>query len=71
VSVLTQTIQSKVWSSIVKREVISFKIPRPKHRADFLFNDGEFKPKSEKIAKAYRRREKHRNQSDYEDRFYL
>jgi hypothetical protein len=55
----------------VKREVISFKIPRPKHRADFLFNDGEFKPKSEKIAKAYRRREKHRNQSDYEDRFYL
>lgn len=42
-----------------KREVITIKI-KQKRRADFLFNDGEFKPRSEKCAKQYRRQEKHR-----------
>lgn len=55
----------------MKREVLSFKIQRTKPRAKFLFEDGEFRPKQEKSAKAYRRRDKHRQVGDYEDRFYL
>lgn len=55
----------------MKREVLTFKIPQTKPRHRFLFEDGEFKPKQEKLAKAYRRRDKHRRSGDYEDRFYL
>lgn len=54
----------------MKREVLSFKVQRIKPRAKFLFEDGEFKPKQEKFAKAYRRRDKHRLKGDY-DRSYL
>lgn len=54
----------------MKTEIISFKVYRPKRRHAFLFNDGQFKPKQEKLSKIYRRREKHRNAGDYEDRFY-
>lgn len=54
----------------MKREVITFKISRPKQRTKFLFTEGEFRPKSEKVAKAYRRQSKHRLLEDYEDRFY-
>lgn len=55
----------------MKREVVSFKIQRPKRRHQFLFNDGEFRPKCELKAKVYRRQEKHRRlDGDYEDRFY-
>lgn len=56
---------------IMKREVMTFKLVRQKRRADFLFNDGEFKPRSEKSAKLYRRREKHRGQFDQECLSYL
>ena len=45
----------------MKREIIDIKFERPRRRHQFLFNDGEFKPKKENIAKAYRRREKHRD----------
>jgi len=54
----------------MKREVISLKIQRTKRRTDFLFNDGEFRPRSEKSAKQYRRREKYQTSTEYEDRFY-
>jgi hypothetical protein len=55
----------------MKREVLTFKVERPKYRVKFLFNDGEFKPKQEKLAKVYRRQAKHRQHGDYEDSFYL
>lgn len=51
-----------------KREVITIKI-KQKRRAEFLFNDGEFRPRSEKSAKQYRRREKHRGKSYDDARF--
>lgn len=52
----------------MKREVFTVKMPRQKKRAQFLFNDGEFKPKKEKQATEYRRREKHRRPNgDYDD----
>lgn len=54
----------------MKREIIKFTVKKTKPRHDFLFNDGEFKPKQEKLAKVYRRQQKHRNAGDYEDRFY-
>lgn len=50
----------------MKREVIVLKLERPKHRAQFLFNDGEFRPKKEKSIKGYSRREKYRNRDMYE-----
>lgn len=53
---------------MIKREVITFKI-KQKRRTDFLFNDGEFKPRSEKCAKQYRRREKHRDKFLEDARF--
>lgn len=60
-----------IEEKIMKREVLTFKIPQTKPRHRFLFEDGEFKPKQEKLAKVYRRRDKHRRSGDYEDRFYL
>jgi hypothetical protein len=52
----------------MKREVITGKMPRQKRRAQFLFNDGEFRPKKEKQATEYRRRPKNRRQNgDYDD----
>lgn len=51
----------------MKREILSFKLERPKRRAQFLFNDGEFKPRSEKSVKQFRRRDKHRKQYDARD----
>lgn len=50
----------------MKREIIVVKIDRPKRRAQFLFNDGEFKPKKEKSIKGYSRREKYRNRDLHE-----
>jgi hypothetical protein len=44
-----------------KRETLTLVVPRVRRRAKFLFNDGEFKPRTEKKAKAYARREKHRD----------
>lgn len=56
----------------MKREIISFSVPRAKRRTDFLFHDGEFRPRSEKNQKQYKRQDKHRkNHSDYSERFYL
>lgn len=55
----------------MKREIIQVKVPRAKRRHQFLFNDGEFKPKQEKLAKIYRRQQKHRSNPDWEERFYL
>jgi hypothetical protein len=56
----------------MKREILSFSVPRTKRRTDFLFNDGEFRPRSEKNQKQYKRQNKHRkNLLDYTDRFYL
>lgn len=50
----------------MKREILTVKTPKPKRRHQFLFNDGEFKPRQENIAKAYRRREKHRGKFEVE-----
>ena len=44
-----------------KREILTLIIPRQRRRAQFLFNDGEFKPRIEKKAKAYCRRGKYRD----------
>jgi hypothetical protein len=44
----------------MKRETFTVKLDKPKRRHQFLFNDGEFKPRQENIVKIYRRREKHR-----------
>jgi len=41
---------------IMKREIITAKVPKQKRRADFLFHDGQFKPKSERNRKAYDRK---------------
>ena len=32
----------------MKREIITAKVPKLKRRADFLFHDGQFKPKTER-----------------------
>jgi len=40
----------------MKREIITAKVPKQKRRADFLFHDGQFKPKSERNRKAYDRK---------------
>ncbi len=47
----------------MKAESFTKKFTREKKRAQFLFNDGEFKPRTEFSAKVYRRREKHINKS--------
>lgn len=55
----------------MKREILQFKVPRKPARTDFLFNDGEFRPRKEAVAKQYRRQDKHRkNHDDYLERFY-
>lgn len=46
----------------MEKFVLTLKIKRYKPRHNFLFDDGEFRPKTEKSAKVYRRRQKHRNQ---------
>lgn len=51
----------------MKFQPIKFKIVRLKPRKSFLFTDGEFKPKTEKNAKAYRRQKKHRNTGEFAD----
>lgn len=50
----------------MKREVLFFKLARPKRRTAFLFTDGEFKPKKEKSIKGFSRHEKYRNREVYE-----
>ena len=55
----------------MKREVMTFKVQRSKRRTDFLFNDGEFRPRSEKSTKTYRRKEKHRSSVEYKDFYNL
>lgn len=47
----------------MKREIFSVKVKRFKPRAQFLFNDGEFKPKTAKSGKKFVRREKVRQGS--------
>jgi hypothetical protein len=52
----------------MKREILSFKIERPKHRAHrVLFDeDTPFKPKVVESKKGvYNRKQKHRNQNEY------
>lgn len=54
----------------MKREVINFRIQRPKRKNQFGYQD-EFCPKAERIAQANRKRNKYRTlDQDYEDRFY-
>jgi hypothetical protein len=48
----------------MKREVITVTVERQKRRAQFLFNDGEFRPRQEKIAKMYRRQDKHKHRRE-------
>lgn len=45
----------------MKREVLNIKAERQKRRAQFLFNDGQYRPKAEKSVKTFRRQPKHRN----------
>lgn len=40
----------------MKREIITAKLPKHKRRADFLFHNGQFKPKCERNLKAYDRK---------------
>ena len=40
----------------MKRETITAKLPKQKRRADFLFHDRQFKPKSEKNQRVYDRK---------------
>lgn len=40
----------------MKREVIIVQVKRQKRRADFLFHNGQFKPKCERNLKAYDRK---------------
>lgn len=40
----------------MKREIITAKVPKQKRRVDFLFHDGQFKPKSEQNQKVYNRK---------------
>ena len=40
----------------MKRETITAKLPKQKRRADFLFHNGQFKPKCEENRKAYNRK---------------
>lgn len=42
----------------MEKFTIKFKAPKQKRRADFLFNDGEFKPRTERNAKVWRRKVK-------------
>lgn len=44
----------------MKKESYTFKVEQQRRRADFLFNDGQYKPKSVKSGKVYRRKNKHR-----------
>lgn len=50
----------------MKKFTIKVKVPKFKPRHEFLFNDGEFKPRSERGAKAWRRKEKHRGKMEYD-----
>ena len=45
----------------MKREILEIKASRQKRRAQFLFNDGQYKPKTEKSVKTFRRQPKHRH----------
>lgn len=47
---------------MIKREVIKIKIGKSRRRAQFLFNDGEFRPRTEKCGKAYKRKPKNRRE---------
>lgn len=40
----------------MKREIITAKVPKLKRRADFLFHNGQFKPKTENNRRAYNRK---------------
>ena len=40
----------------MKREIITAKVPKQKRRVDFLFHDGQFKPKSVQIKVLYNRK---------------
>jgi hypothetical protein len=47
----------------VNLQPIKFKIVRLKPRKSFLYTDGQYKPKQEKSAKAFRRHDKHRREN--------
>lgn len=51
----------------MKQEKISFKVKRLKRRADFLFNNGEFRPRAVSSVKIYNRKrlQKFDNKSDF------
>lgn len=50
---------------------ITGKVERSRRRADFLFNDGQFRARTERNEIIYRRQEKYKNNwLDYSDRFY-
>ena len=52
----------------MKREILSFKVEQPKHRAHWVLFDENtpFKPKVVQSKKGeYNRKQKHRNKNDY------
>jgi len=49
-------LNSKKLERFMKREIITAKVPKQKRRADFLFHNGQFKPKCERNLKAYNRK---------------
>jgi hypothetical protein len=48
----------------MKREIITAKVPKQKRRADFLFHDGQFKPKSVQSKVLYNRKKLGKNDID-------
>ena len=47
------------------------KVERTRRRADFLFNDGQFRARAERNERMYRRQDKYKNSwLEYNDRFY-
>lgn len=55
----------------MKDQKITGKFERSRRRADFLFNDGQFRARAERNERLYRRQNKYKNSwLDYSDRFY-
>jgi hypothetical protein len=48
----------------MKRQTMTVQFERNRTRAAFLFNDGQFKPRAVRSAKAYRRQDKHRSRAE-------
>lgn len=48
----------------MEKFTIKFKAPKQKRRTDFLFNDGEFKPRTQRNDKVWRRKVKNQRQAE-------